>query len=108
MTIFPETPGAWPLRKAFGACRGLFVNAGLFSAFLNLLYLAPSIYMLQVYDRVVPTRGVATLGALTGIFVLAIVAVGLLELVRNRLLLRAGFKLDMLLAGPIIESYVDD
>ena len=48
------------LGEALAACRAHLVHAALFSALLNLLYLAPSLYMLQVYDRVVPTRSVAT------------------------------------------------
>ena len=45
---------------AFRTCRDHFVWAAVFSALLNLLYLAPTLYMLQVYDRVVPARGGTT------------------------------------------------
>jgi len=85
-------------------CRRHFVNAAIFSAFLNILFLAPTLYMLQVYDRVVPTRGVVTLAMLTLIFVVAVFAIGLLDFVRTRLLLRASARLDRLLAGAIIEA----
>lgn len=107
MNVFPDTPAARPIRQAIARCRRHFINAGLFSAFLNVLYLAPSIYMLQVYDRVVPTRGVLTLAGLTLIFIVAILSVGLLDLVRNRLLLRAGARLDQQLAGPIMEALLE-
>ncbi|NBU29071.1 MAG: hypothetical protein EBS42_12910 [Caulobacteraceae bacterium] len=50
-----------PLADAFVACRPHFIGIGLFSALLNLLFLAPTIYMMQVYDRVVPTGGLLTL-----------------------------------------------
>lgn len=107
MALLPSAPPGSPLRAALAHCRRHFLHAGLFSAFLNLLYLAPSLYMLQVYDRVVPTRGVITLVMLTLIFAMAIVAVGLLDLVRNRLLLRASARLDRLLAGPIIDALLN-
>ena len=47
------------------AVRGHFLWAALFSSLANLLFLAPTLYMLQIYDRVVPTRGETTLGFLT-------------------------------------------
>ena len=53
------------LEAAVRACRRHFLAAAMFSALVNILYLAPTLYMLQVYDRVVPTRGVETLVFLT-------------------------------------------
>ena len=50
-----------PLEVAVGACRSHFMLAAVLSALVNSLYLAPTIYMMQVYDRVVPTGGVQTL-----------------------------------------------
>ncbi|MFZ3484593.1 type I secretion system permease/ATPase [Sphingomonas sp. 3-13AW] len=90
------------MADALSACRAHLVHAAIFSALLNLLYLAPSLYMLQVYDRVVPTRGVVTLAMLTLIFLAAVATLGLLDLVRTRLLIRASARLDRLLGGPLI------
>ncbi|MFV0625038.1 type I secretion system permease/ATPase [Sphingomonas sp. ac-8] len=87
---------------AIGACRAHLVHAAVFSALLNLLYLAPSLYMLQVYDRVVPTRGAATLAMLTLIFLAAVATLGMLDLLRTRLLIRASARLDRLLGAPLI------
>ena len=56
----------------------------MFSALLNLLYLAPTLYMLQVYDRVVPTRGTTTLLFLTAVFTFAVATLSLLDFVRSR------------------------
>jgi ATP-binding cassette subfamily C protein len=92
-----------PLRAALGACRKHFGNAALFSALLNLLMLAPTLYMLQVYDRVVPTRGVVTLIFLTGVFTLATLTLATLELARSRLLIRAGVRLDQILAPRVLK-----
>ena len=70
-----------------------------FSALVNLLYLTPTLYMMQVYDRVVPTGGLTTLAFLTVIAVLALAALSGLDWIRGRLLLRAGLRLDRL--GPL-------
>ena len=50
---------------ALELCRRHFAYAALFSALLNLLIIAPMLYMLQVYDRVIPTQGETTLVLLT-------------------------------------------
>jgi PrtD family type I secretion system ABC transporter len=92
------------IKAAMGACRAFFINAAIFSAFLNILYLAPTIYMLQVYDRVVPTRGFATLGLLTGLFVAAAATIAVLDLVRTRLFVIASQRLDIQLSGSIFDT----
>ncbi|NJL73452.1 MAG: hypothetical protein HC888_18965 [Candidatus Competibacteraceae bacterium] len=53
------------LRDALARCRDAFVGVGVFSALINLLALTSAIYMLQVYDRVIPAHSVATLIGLT-------------------------------------------
>ena len=78
------------LRSAAAACRRHFAYAAGFSAIINLLYIAPTIYMLQVYDRVVPTRGVVTLVFLTALLLASLAALSWLEVVRSRLLVRAS------------------
>ena len=93
-----------PLTAAFQACRRHFVWAAVFSALLNLLYLAPTIYMLQVYDRVVPSRGQLTLLFLTLVLAFALVTLSLLDLARTRLFVRASMRLDRLLAGTILDA----
>lgn len=91
-----------PLQQALRACRRHFVAAGLFSGLINILYLAPSIYMLQVYDRVVPTRGGATLLVLTLILAVTLIVFALLDTVRMRLLLRASVRLEKMAAANIL------
>jgi ATP-binding cassette subfamily C protein len=93
-----------PLRAAFAACRRHFVAAAVFSALLNVLYLAPTLYMLQVYDRVVPTRGALTLLFLTLVLLFALAILSLLDVVRSRLLIRASCRLDRQLAGVILDA----
>jgi len=97
-------PAAVSLRAAIGACRRHLAYAGGFSAVINLLYIAPTIYMLQVYDRVVPSRGGATLVFLTGLLLASLAVVALLELTRTRLLVRASMRLDRELAGFLLSA----
>ncbi len=77
--------------------RQAFFSAGLFSMFINVLGLMPSIYMLQIYDRVLQSRSTTTLLMLTLIVLLMYVFQGMLELARSRLLIRVGTKMDLLL-----------
>lgn len=90
------------LRNALEACRSHFVNAAIFSLFLNCLFLAPTLYMLQVYDRVVPTGGVMTLVFLTLILAVALLTLTQLDLLRGRVLMRSAIRLDNILAGQIL------
>ena len=46
----PQLPSKDELKKALSGFRGAFITVAVFSGFLNLLMLAPSIYMMQVYD----------------------------------------------------------
>ncbi|HEX8484878.1 type I secretion system permease/ATPase [Sphingomonas sp.] len=91
-----------PLRDALRACRRHFIFAGVFSGLINVLYLVPSIYMLQVYDRVVPTRGTTTLLVLTVILAVSLIVFALLDAVRMRLLLRASIRLERMAASNIL------
>lgn len=91
------------IKAAFAACRRHFVAAALFSALVNILYLAPTIYMMQVYDRVVPTGGQLTLFWITAIVGIAIACLSALDMVRNRLMLRASLRLNRQLAAPILD-----
>lgn len=90
------------MEAAFKECRRHIMSAAFFSALVNLLYLAPSLYMLQVYDRVVPTQGVLTLIYLTFIIAFALAVLAALETVRSRLLVLAGMRLDRILSGDIL------
>lgn len=69
--------------------------------FINLLGLVPSIYMLQVYDRVLQSRNVTTLVMLTVILLGFYVMLGMLEMARSKLLIRIGAQLDMKLNNRV-------
>ena len=83
------------LAEVLFSFRKAFYTAGLFSMFINLLGLVPSIYMLQVYDRVLQSRNVTTLVMLTVIMLGFYLMLGMLELARSKLLIRIGAQLDM-------------
>jgi len=105
--LLPTQPGTEPLADALRACRIHFVSAAAFSALVNLLYLTPTLYMLQVYDRVVPTGGITTLLLVTAVAVFALGTLAWLDWLRTRLMLRAGLRLDKLLAGRVLARVVD-
>ncbi|WP_110631549.1 type I secretion system permease/ATPase [Salinicola salarius] len=85
---------ATDLQRALKTCRGAFFAVGFFSLFINLLMLVPPLYMLQVYDRVITSRSEDTLFMLTLVVVFLFMVMGGLELVRSRLLVRVGNRLD--------------
>lgn len=81
-------------RQVLRALRGAFVGAGLFSALINVLMLTGSLYMLQVYDRVLASGSVATLQGLLVIVTLAYAFYGFYEFLRSRILSRAAMRLN--------------
>lgn len=105
--LLPSKPGTEPLAEALKACKTHFVWAFVFSALVNLLYLTPTLYMMQVYDRVVPTGGLTTLVLVTAVAVFALAALAGLDWLRGRLMLRAGLRLDRLLSGKVLARVVD-
>ncbi len=73
----------------------IFWTIGLFTAFINLLMLVPSIYMLQVYDRVLPSNNEMTLLMLTLITLGMFAIMGGLEYIRSMVVIRIGNQFDM-------------
>jgi ATP-binding cassette subfamily C protein len=74
--------------------RQAFVGVALFSALLNVLYLTGSFYMLEVYDRVLPSRSVPTLVGITLLALILFSIQGVFDIVRSRILVRVGSSLD--------------
>ena len=71
-----------------------FIGVGLFSALINLLMLSGSMFMLQVYDRVLPSKSVPTLIGLSLIFLGLYAFQAILDLIRTRVLVRIGSAFD--------------
>ncbi len=94
------------LGDALRACRGAFIGVGVMSCMINLLYLTGSLFMLEVYDRVLPSRSVPTL---VGLAILAgglYMAQGVLDLIRVRILGRIGTALDESLNSRVFDTIV--
>ena len=91
-----------PLADAMRACWPHFAAAAGFSLLLNLLFLAPALYMLQVYDRVVATGGKTTLLFITLALVIALLTLSALDAVRSRLMVRASIRLETRIAPLVL------
>ncbi|MEW7849694.1 type I secretion system permease/ATPase [Massilia aurea] len=85
------------IERALLAFKSTFITIGVFSAIINILMLTPSLYMLQVYDRVLASRNEITLLMLTLLMLGAFLFVACLEVVRSFVLVRVGAKFDMML-----------
>jgi ABC-type protease/lipase transport system fused ATPase/permease subunit len=77
-----------PLRRALRACRQQFWVIGVFSGVINLLQLTGSIYMMQVFDRVLASRSLETLYFLSLLAIVATLVLALLETVRGQVMQR--------------------
>ena len=75
--------------------KNAFIHAGLFSMFINILMLLPSIYMLLVYDKVMVSRSLDTLLLLTILVTGLFFVLGTLQMIRSRILVRVGNKIDL-------------
>lgn len=94
------------LGAALRACRSAFVGVGVMSCVINILYLTGSFFMLEVYDRVLPSRSIPTL---VGLIVLAgglYVVQGILDVIRGRILIRIGSALDEMLSRRVYDIVV--
>ena len=83
------------LERALAGFKSVFITVGVFSAIINMLMLVPSIYMLQVYDRVLGSKNEITLLMLTIMMLGAYMVMAALELIRSFVLVRVGAKFDM-------------
>jgi ATP-binding cassette, subfamily C, bacterial len=98
--------GRAELSHAVSASRPALAAAFLFSAFVNLLMLTAPLYMLQVYDRVLVSRSVETLLALSMLVAFLFAVMGVLDLARSRIMARVGARLvDALDARVLLASF---
>ncbi|MCX7823069.1 MAG: type I secretion system permease/ATPase [Syntrophobacterales bacterium] len=92
------------IAKVLWEFRYIFLTIGVVSFVINILYLVPTIYMLQIYDRVLMSRNHDTLLMLTIIAVFLYLVMGFLEWVRSQLMIRLGNNLDLRLNGRIFQA----
>ncbi|EMS96469.1 type I secretion system ATPase [Agrobacterium tumefaciens str. Cherry 2E-2-2] len=93
-----------PVAAALGATRNAFFSVALLSAFTNVLMLTSPLYMMQIYDRVLASRSVPTLVALSVLAIVLYVFLGVLELIRARILSRIGERIEEQLGGPTFDA----
>ena len=92
------------LARALARFRGAFIGVGVFSALINLLALTGSLFMLQVYDRVLPSKSVPTLIGLAFIVLGLYAFQAVLDLIRTRVLVRIGSGFDASLTERVYDS----
>ncbi|MEM1371546.1 MAG: type I secretion system permease/ATPase [Pseudomonadota bacterium] len=83
-----------PIVSALRRLRSVFLSVGFFSGVINVLALTGSFYMLQVYDRILPSQSVQTLIAMTVLLIGLYLVYGLLDVIRLRLMSRIGNRID--------------
>ncbi len=96
--------GQRELRSARQESRTLYWAVGLFSFFANLLMLTGPLYMLQVYDRVLGSRSVATLVALSVLVLFLYAIMGILDYARGRVMARVGARFQSRLDRRVFEA----
>jgi ATP-binding cassette subfamily C exporter for protease/lipase len=92
------------LTSALWAFRREFIIVGIFSMVANLLMLAPTIYMMQIYDRVLRSGSELTLLALSLITLFLFGVMSFSEWTRSRILVRAGVRFDEHLSTRVFDA----
>ena len=101
-----ESGAGMTLSLALRRCWWAFIGVGLASGLLNILYLTGSFFMLQVYDRVLPSHSVPTLVALSLLALMLYIFQGVFELGRSRMLTRIAASLDEAMNVRIFSAMV--
>ncbi len=105
LSRFPSS-GRSELRAALAACRHAFISIAVFSGMSNILMLTGAMFMLEIYDRVLPSRSVPTLVGLSVLAAALFLSMGVLDLIRGRILVRVGASLDEQLSGRVYETLI--
>ena len=92
------------LRQVLWMFRREFVMVGLLSMLANVMMLAPTLYMLQVFDRVMVSQSVLTLIALSLLTLGLFAVMGLAEWLRSRMLVQTGVRLDAELGTRVFNA----
>ncbi|SEI04212.1 ATP-binding cassette, subfamily C [Tardiphaga sp. OK245] len=103
----PPTRISDAVKGATAACRRAFLAIGVFTAAINLLMLTGSFFMLQVYDRVIPSRSVPTLIGLIVLVTMLYGFQGILDFIRQRLLVRTARGIDERLGSYAYQAIVE-
>ena len=96
--------GEKEIRAVLSESRWLLISCGFFSVVVNLLMLTGPLFMLQVYDRVLGSRSIATLVALVVIVAFLFLMMGVLDHARGRVLARVGARLQARLDSRVLRA----
>ncbi|MER9140259.1 type I secretion system permease/ATPase [Mesorhizobium sp. M0830] len=96
-------PGS-ELANALRSCKAAFAGVAVFSGVSNILMLTGAMFMLQVYDRVLPSRSVPTLIAMAILAGVLFVGQAVVDLVRGRIMTRIGVELDEAVGGRVFTA----
>ena len=99
-----RSPVRSELAEALAACRGAFYGTALISGMSNILMLTGAMFMLEIYDRVLPSRSMPTLVGLLVLAAALFTALGILDAIRGRILVRIGGALDETLSGRVYDT----
>ena len=99
-----RSPVRSELSEALAACRGAFYGTALISGMSNILMLTGAMFMLEIYDRVLPSRSMPTLVGLLVLAAALFTALGILDAIRGRILVRIGGALDETLSGRVYDT----
>lgn len=100
-TSYAQTHSVGTLLRTY---RPIFIGVGVFSGLINVLALAGSFYMLQVYDRVLPSQSVETLIGLSVLMAALYFISGALEFIRARIMARIGTRVDATLSPRVFKA----
>ena len=101
-----EKHAAIDTSRFWGVLKPSLYAAGGFSFFINLMLLAPILYMLQVFDRVLTSRSEPTLYMLTLITAIALVSMSFVDLARSRLMMALGRRIDEMLGERVLKNLI--
>lgn len=101
-----KQPASSELTAALNSCRRAFVATALFSGMSNILMLTGALFMLEIYDRVLPSRSVPTLVALLILAAGLYAAQGVIDAIRSRILVRIGQSLDEAMSLRVHDAIV--
>ncbi|MBD9373706.1 type I secretion system permease/ATPase [Rhizobium sp. ARZ01] len=100
---FGPAPGD-ELAGALRSCRGALLAVAIFCGVSNILMLNGAIFMLQVYDRVLPSRSIPTLIGLSILAAILFLGQAIIDLIRGRIMIRIGAELDEAVSGRVFTA----
>lgn len=87
--------------------KNYLLPAAFFTFVINMFLLAPMVYMFQLYDRVIGTKSKEALWLLSLLLLLALLVMGIIEVVRSRILVNANNAMDLMLAPFLLKKMVE-